>query len=99
MEKRKIKLCGEKKVHGLRMGRKNRKRENKRQTLQIRKIFDGWRTRRGKETSRNKYWKRKRLEGMYCGRMEERVSIKSEDSVVALPLSSNTVRRYIKIES
>ena len=43
--------------------------------------------------------KRKRLEGMYCGRMEERVSIKSEDSVVALPLSSNIVQPYVKIES
>ena len=42
---------------------------------------------------------KQRLEGMYSGRMEERVSIKSEDSVVALPLSSNIVQPYVKIES
>ena len=46
----------------------------------------------GKKKRRLINWKTKRLEGMYCGRMEERVSIKSEDSVVARPLSSNIVQ-------
>ena len=92
MEKREIKLCFEKQCM-VSEGRNKREKENKRPILQRKgKYLVGGEEEEGKKKRRLINWKTKRLEDMYCGRMEERVSIKSEDSVVARPLSSNIVQ-------
>ena len=86
-------------MHGLRWGEIKEKKKTSGQFCREGKYLVGGEEEEGKKKRRLINWKTKRLEGMYCGRMEERVSIKSEDSVVALPLSSNIVQQYIKIES